>query len=361
MPTPRWQEIHNALKERIETGELGPNAPLPAETDLAEEYGVSRLTAHRALYELQRAGLVVRRRRVGTVVAETPAAPPTVIAAVVFDPTDYFEGKHLSSLRAALPEDHHLVWFQSGRDAHREASILRRLSREAAGTVVFPTCAPDNDAVLCKLASMTPVVCIDRVPESMQVDAVMTDNYAAARAGLAHLAAQGHTQIAHFTDDEMEVSSVRDRYRAHQDFSSENGVGDPTQLVRLFPPLAPSSAREYARLVQMVHDSLYTLMNGPNPPTAVFGLRDHYASAIQEASNRMGVRIPEDLSVVCFVDRPSWLLRISDAVVRIEQDVEEIGRLAAERIHLRLAEEDLPAQRILVPARIEAAAATLVR
>jgi GntR family transcriptional regulator len=53
---------------RLETRELGPNALLPSELQLARRYRVSRVTIRRALGLLERAGLVSRRRGRGTCV-----------------------------------------------------------------------------------------------------------------------------------------------------------------------------------------------------------------------------------------------------------------------------------------------------
>ncbi len=44
---------------RIDAGDLPPNTRLPAERDLADEYGVSLGTARRATKELRERGLVI--------------------------------------------------------------------------------------------------------------------------------------------------------------------------------------------------------------------------------------------------------------------------------------------------------------
>ncbi|RSN26266.1 GntR family transcriptional regulator [Amycolatopsis sp. WAC 01416] len=63
-------KIRRELEEKIQRGDLPPGARLPTEAELQSQYGVSRATAQRALNELANAGLVVRRRRHGTFVAD---------------------------------------------------------------------------------------------------------------------------------------------------------------------------------------------------------------------------------------------------------------------------------------------------
>src|SRR5260370_40131827 len=66
---PAYRRIQHALQERIERGELQPGDAVPSERELAGSYQVSLMTARHALAELEREGLVDRRRGAGTFVA----------------------------------------------------------------------------------------------------------------------------------------------------------------------------------------------------------------------------------------------------------------------------------------------------
>ncbi len=65
-----YKRIRRDLEEQIHAGGLAPGARLPTEKELCDQYGVSRPTAQRVLGDLAKAGLVVRRRRHGTFVAD---------------------------------------------------------------------------------------------------------------------------------------------------------------------------------------------------------------------------------------------------------------------------------------------------
>jgi GntR family transcriptional regulator len=74
---PLWYQVTEALRARILT--RGPQDPLrlPTEARLAEEYGVAVSTVRQALTTLEAEGLITRRRRHGTFIAEdAPAHPP---------------------------------------------------------------------------------------------------------------------------------------------------------------------------------------------------------------------------------------------------------------------------------------------
>jgi len=66
---PLYEQIVQEMRRRIEGGTYSPGARLPGHIKLAKEFGVSSITANRALQELTREGLIERRERAGSYVA----------------------------------------------------------------------------------------------------------------------------------------------------------------------------------------------------------------------------------------------------------------------------------------------------
>lgn len=67
---PRYQQLKAHIVAGIQSGRLRPLDRVPSEQDLVRRFGVSRMTANRALRELASDGIVVRQSGVGTFVAE---------------------------------------------------------------------------------------------------------------------------------------------------------------------------------------------------------------------------------------------------------------------------------------------------
>lgn len=70
-PTPVYVQVADIIAARIESGDLQPNRPVPSETQLAQEFGIAKLTARRAARELRDRGLVVTVPGRGTYVKAT--------------------------------------------------------------------------------------------------------------------------------------------------------------------------------------------------------------------------------------------------------------------------------------------------
>ncbi|WP_066660852.1 MULTISPECIES: histidine utilization repressor [unclassified Sphingomonas] len=67
---PRYIEIKRHIVAALRSGALKPGDRVPSEAEIVEQFGVSRMTANRALRELSTAGIIVRRAGAGSYIAE---------------------------------------------------------------------------------------------------------------------------------------------------------------------------------------------------------------------------------------------------------------------------------------------------
>ena len=68
-----WEDLRETIGARIRAREWPPGALIPAEAQLAADYGVARATVNRALQSLAEDGVIERKKRAGTRVAALPA------------------------------------------------------------------------------------------------------------------------------------------------------------------------------------------------------------------------------------------------------------------------------------------------
>ena len=118
-----WEAIRDDVRARIAAREWVPGGLIPGEQALAVSYGVARATVNRALRELAETGLVERRRKAGTRVAQGAARRAVMSIPVIREQVEALSQAHSfqiltlseelppESIRAAmnLPTDRRLL------------------------------------------------------------------------------------------------------------------------------------------------------------------------------------------------------------------------------------------------------------
>ena len=329
MSTPQWKSITDSLRIRIESGELAAGHRIPSEIDVAAEWGVSRQTAHRAIHELQRLGLVARQRRWGTVVAPRIVQRAGRVAFIVDQFAQIYNfpsGQTMRGIQDGLGDDVDLICRECKQDAEQEARLLRKLSEETDGIIIYPTSNPRNTHLLQKLSDTKPLVVLDRVPAGLNVDAVVSDNEEATVRAMQALVERGHRRVGFFSFRKPDFSTVSERFSAFQKVLEDAGVTDVSPYVRWFPRELDSYPEQF---VQAIYDALYTLVHQPDPITALFCVQDSFAAASLQACDAMQLRIPEDLELATFNEWPPMMLRRPWQTHRIVQNAYAIGLEAA--------------------------------
>ncbi|HWC79349.1 MAG TPA: GntR family transcriptional regulator [Pseudonocardiaceae bacterium] len=102
---PLHARIRAELERPIRDGSWPPGTRLPTEAELGAQFGVSRITAQRALRDLADAGLVVRYRRRGSFAAQTAETHNLLRSAGLLASGPAFPGDHKVIGVRVLPAD----------------------------------------------------------------------------------------------------------------------------------------------------------------------------------------------------------------------------------------------------------------
>jgi len=174
------------------------------------------------------------------------------------------------------------------------------------------------DAELDRLAAAgVPLVLVDHSHD--RVPAVHTDDVAGARLATEHLLALGHRRIAFLGDDEasnFNFTSSAARRSGYERALLDAGLEPDPALLR---------RGRHGRDVAMVQTR--ELLQGANPPTALFAASDTQAVGALEAAADAGVQVPRDFSVVGYDDIE--LARYA-GLTTVAQPLEESGARGAE-------------------------------
>ena len=69
---PRWIQVYEIIRERIETGVYQPGEKLPSVLKLQEEFGIATATGQKVLHKLRADGLTYTQPGMGTFVKSDP-------------------------------------------------------------------------------------------------------------------------------------------------------------------------------------------------------------------------------------------------------------------------------------------------
>ena len=188
----------------------------------------------------------------------------------------------------------------------------RSLSR-LSGTLIDGAIVVTPSAALS--GASIPVVAIDPHTGPEGHATVDTDNVAGARDAVDHLLELGHTRIAH-VQGRSDLASSQLRETGYRDALAAAGIAVDERLVR-------AGDYQEERSAAVAHE----LLTLPDRPTAVFAANDSSAIGVLHAAASLGLRVPEDLSVVGFDDVPQ-ASTTTPPLTTVAQPLAELGASA---------------------------------
>lgn len=318
---------------------------------------IAPATRERVLAEAKRLGYTgphptarsLRRRRTGVIGLLIPAPlsytfsdPGTVL---------FTQGISLASEAARLG-----LLLLSGSSPQDPAMV-----GDAAVDGIIAIAMPENDPLVATtLRRQLPLVLVDSAPYP-GAWRVGIDDAAAALSAAEHLLELGHRRIGVIAlgerrlgaagppgsllelRDEAEHPIPRDRLYGYAAALAGAGVSLAATSVYRCPHNTPEDGAAAA----------HSLLTGDPRPTALLVMSDQLAFGALNAARALGLRVPDDLSVVGFDDVPvaAW---IEPALTTVRQDQMEKGRRAAELLLASLQGEigDEPAEVVLPTALV---------
>lgn len=185
-------------------------------------------------------------------------------------------------------------------------AVDRLLGHRVDGIVLAGTLLPAGE--VRALADALPVVAVGR--RIAGIETVAVDDRAGAEVAVQHLIDHGHRRIAHI--DGGTGPGARIRRRSYADTMTRNHLAGLVSIASGdYTEAGGASAAE-------------RLLTSPNPPTAVFAANDLMAVGVLGAAYRLGIRVPERLSVVGFDNSPMSAFDLIQ-LTTVRQAPDELG------------------------------------
>lgn len=168
-------------------------------------------------------------------------------------------------------------------DPSREATLIPSLVDRGVDGLIFNCYLTDERLYRFGLPRV-PRILVDRAVPATGLSTVGADSAEGARIITTHLADHGHRRIGYIGGPPPQVEL---RQQAWGDVLRERGL-----------PHIPPSITSWDR--QGGYRGVLDLLDGPEPPSAVFAASDFIAVGAMHAIHERGLRIPEDIAIASF-------------------------------------------------------------
>ncbi|WP_428232134.1 LacI family DNA-binding transcriptional regulator [Flavobacterium sp.] len=209
--------------------------------------------------------------------------------------------------------DYRVFYCSTGGDDERSVELIHSLLQaNVDGFIITPTeNLEESIDLLLKLKK--PVVLIDRYFPGQRVSHVVMDNYEASNSATKFLISKGYKNIA-LVNNKSEMIQMKLREDGCRDALKEAGIYDKSLVLHM-----DYYSNEETRIATVV--SFFE--KNPNIDAVLF-LTNYMGLAGLQAFKGMGIRIPEDISVISFDDHDSFKLH-TPAITVIAQPIEDIA------------------------------------
>ena len=322
---PLSKQVYDAIRERIEDGELASGAKLPTELELMQHFAVSRTTVSRALHDLELQGFIRRRRGSGTYVRdlrrvaeqfdlaffvpwkESGVTLPHVEGLIHQGLADLASRRHSTLLLKGLSGE--------GSLENRVLSATRSLiDMRIDGVFYYPSELPGDQMELNRVvvdmlaAADISVILIDRdvvsFPGRSEFARIGYDNRRGGVILTEHLIEKGCRRIAFVGIPEIS-SAVADRLAGYFEAHRMHGLSVDSKLVRMVD--------EHELTRRFCDDLMRT-----SKPDAIISKMDRFAALIGRHLIDQGLQIGHDVKMAGFDDDPiAELLPVSLTTIRL--------------------------------------------
>lgn len=326
-----YSSIYNDILMKISSEELKVGDRLPTEKELSEQYGVSRITAKKALDLLSSQGYISRSPGRGSFVCEKSRSGRVseslkrTVGLVMEDFSESFGVFIISGAERALGKAGYSLIIKRtfGSQEAESKAIIELREKGVDGLMIMPVHGDNyNDAIIKLALDRFPTVLLDRQLKGMPLSFVGTDNFTAAKDLSDYLFQSGHKKICFVSPPPDNTSTVNDRISGFLKSNASRGILAEEYMFTAVHGTLPgkgikeSIASDSEHICQYLHDHPEV--------TGILAIEYNIALTVLYAIELMGKHVPDDYEIVCFDSPENYIQRYEFTHAR--QDEERIGQ-----------------------------------
>jgi LacI family transcriptional regulator len=243
------------------------------------------------------------------------------------------------------PHGFALLVANSANDPAHEAELIAAFRQRRLDGLMIAVADEGAPGLASRVDSFGAAVLLDREVEGARADAVLSDHASGFADALRHLALLGHRRVALIAGTGLQRGS-RVRIATYLEEADRLALDHDEAILR-----------EGELTVQDGYRAVGEILRLANPPTAIIAGNNQLFAGMFAALRDLGVRIPQDLSVVACEDTELTALHIPPLDV-VRRDLEELGAKAATLLLERLETPRRRRRQLVLPTIFEARGST---
>lgn len=260
----------------------------------------------------------------------------SLVGVVVGDLTNMFFMQLAKGLESELAAaGYHIIMAAHEESTEKERSIVEMFLEHKVSSIVTTTCFTSGDYYASIQRTGVSVIFVDRLIDNYHADTVVEGNESSSRELVTYLLQHGHRRIA-VVNGNLDLHTARRRYEGYLNAMSRYGIEPQKGFI-----VDGSSGRSYARVKE-----LFQATPREAWPTAIFTTNNMRAEGTLRALLELGVRIPEEVSVVSYGDiSMPWLFSLR--LTHVDQNMVRIGEKTADLVLEKIKKPDVVRQCII--------------
>ncbi len=267
-----------------------------------------------------------------SLVAQSLRNHQTNVIGILVADLEPFSTELLKGAAAAIRDTgYELVVYSAGGRTSDHVGWERRYLSRLSGTLVDGAVLVTPTVVDVRYGA--PIVAVDPHTGPTDLPTVDSDNLRGGRLATEHLLGLGHRRIG-MLGGRPDLQSAQLREQGYRQAMADAGVPVDESLIEVGAYDSGVSA-----------EAAHRLLTAAEPPTALFAANDISAIAAVGVARELGLRVPEDLSVVGFDNIPESALA-SPPLTTVSQPIHQMGRCAIELLINLIREQPVEATHV---------------
>jgi len=339
-PTPKYIQAEIWIKDAIKKHVI--DQKLPGERMLAKELGMSYMTVRKAIDNLVKQGYLYRVPTKGTFVADRSKEKRVATKNIGYfldnSIKDGLTSPYYSLIFNALEKETgkrgYALLYYSNLNADNASKALSKVDG------VIASCFPRIEDIIQDIKQVVPVVVMDNASFDKSIPSIIIDNFTAVADSIHELCVLGHKRIGFLTGlDDSDVGN--NRLAGYRFALKKHKIEENPDYIFKGDYSFEAGIKGVAALCKL-----------SNPPTAIMCANDSMALGAMKEASRLGLHVPEDMSIVGF-DDISVASQIIPPLTTVAPPIEMLTSLAVDMIDALIQGTTTQSQHVALPALLQ--------